>query len=360
MSEKKDLTELRSEIDSIDRELMRLFEERMNISRQVGDYKRERGLPVFDETREKEVIAARTALIGEEALRPYASRLMHNIMDYSKEVQKRPGGKVAFQGCRGAYSEEAARTYFPDAELAAKEQFEDVFRAVARGEAEAGVVPVENSAAGSVTANIDLLGRYDLSVQGEVLLPIRHVLLGAPGASLSDIGEVYSHEQAIRQCSAYLAGHTNWTIREYPNTAMSAKYVAECGDKSKAAIASAFAGEVYGLVPLERDISDSMENFTRFFVLSRQSGIAEGADKASLLFTLNHVSGSLAKVLSVFGEKGYNLTKIESRPILGRNWEYKFYVDVEGDIARLSEDMAQIGRYCLELRLIGGYRKAKR
>ena len=171
MSEKKDLTELRSEIDSIDRELMRLFEERMNISRQVGDYKRERGMPVFDETREKEVIAARTALIGEEALRPYASRLMHNIMDYSKEVQKRPGGKVAFQGCRGAYSEEAARTYFPDAELAAKEQFEDVFRAVARGEAEAGVVPVENSAAGSVTANIDLLGRYDLSVRERCCCP---------------------------------------------------------------------------------------------------------------------------------------------------------------------------------------------
>ena len=120
-------------------------------------------------------------------------------------------------------------------------------------------------------------------------------------------------------------------------------------------IASAFAGEVYGLVPLERDISDSMENFTRFFVLSRQSGIAEGADKASLLFTLNHVSGSLAKVLSVFGEKGYNWTKIESRPILGRNWEYKFYVDVEGDIARLSEDMAQIDVYKRQYPYPGGF-----
>ncbi|MBQ9942061.1 MAG: prephenate dehydratase [Christensenellaceae bacterium] len=369
MSEHKarELSVLRSEIDSIDRQLIDLFLKRMDVSKEVGDYKRERGMAVYDGRREQQVIAARTALAEKAEFRPYVEQLIRGIMEYSKEVQRagqdqpaHPAKCVAFQGKTGAYGEEAARTFFGDTPRRAMAQFEDVFMAVAGGEVEYGVVPVENSLTGSVTANYDLLGKYGLHVCGEVILPIRHVLMGVSGASLADIKAVYSHEQGILQCSSFLNTHPDWQRVLYHNTATSAAHVAECGDKAKAAIASEYVAEVYGLSVLKREIADTLANHTRFFALCRTVPKVEGADKATVMFIVNHESGSLVRVLELFAQKGYNLTKIESRPIEGKNWEYRFYVDLEGDMEKLPLDMENIEAYCVQLRLCGQYRKASK
>ncbi len=362
----RDLSELREEIDRIDKELIRLFVQRMDVSLEVGEYKRANNLPVFDAGREQEVIAKRVLLAEKEEYRPYVEQLMRSLMEYSKEVQKdvplprtEKNGKVVFQGIQGAYSEEAVKKFFGNTDAEGKERFEDVFLAVFRGEADYGVVPVENSATGSVTGNYDLLGKYKLWVAGEVIVPIHHVLLGVPGANTRDVSEVYSHEQGFLQCSAFLEKHKDWMKIPYHNTAVSAKFVADSAQKAKAAIASAYAGEVYGLDILEERISDTASNYTRFFVISKERAVDDGANKASLLFTLKHASGSLARALDVFAAKGYNLTKIESRPMPGRNWEYRFYADLEGDVARLAGEIGELSKYCLELRLIGLYRKAE-
>lgn len=207
----REIEKLRVEIDSIDREMIKLFEARMDVSREVGAYKRERGLPVYDAARERQVILSRIDQVKEPEYREYAEMLMRAIMDYSKKIQRsaplpcRPevAGRIAYQGAPGAYGQEAARRYFPRGELIAQSSFEDVFGAVSAGQVEYGVVPVENSVAGSVAENWDLLGRYGLFVVGEIILKIDHVLLGTQDSDLAHIKKVYSHPQALSQCNGF-------------------------------------------------------------------------------------------------------------------------------------------------------------
>jgi len=265
--------------------------------------------------------------------------------------------KIAYQGIEGSYTSEAARAFFgPDAYLLPCETFEDVFGAVTGGKCASGIVPVENSITGSVVQNYDLLDAYKCFVTGETILAVDHVLLGLPDATPDGIKKVYSHEQGLLQCAGFLDGHREWERVPYLNTAVAAKYIAGQGDKTLAAIASRYAGERYGLSVLAEGISGNPNNSTRFFAVSAQKGAGEG-NKASLLFTVRHEKGSLARALVLLSD--LNLTRIESRPSPYTNWEYRFYVDLEGDLARLSAILAGLSAYCTTVRLLGIYQSAR-
>ena len=358
----REIGELRQEIDKIDRQLIALFEQRMAVAAEVGAYKKARNLPVYDGEREQALLQNRVSQLTDKALAGYLEQFFVGIMDYSKDIQKTvmkaPASQekclVAYQGTEGAYSQQAARQFFPGCETAAKEDFESVFLAVSKKDVDYGVVPVENSATGSVTRNYDLLGSYGLFVAGEVLVHAEHVLLGL--GAIEDVREVYSHEQGFLQCDAFLSEHKDWLRIPYHNTAVSAKHIRDMGDPAKAAIASRYAGEIYGLKVLKDNISNSRNNYTRFFVISREER-PEGADKASLAFVVKHIAGSLVSVLDIFADQGYNLTKIESRPMHAKNWEYRFYADLEGDINELGVTMERAREHCVELELLGRYRK---
>jgi chorismate mutase/prephenate dehydratase len=275
--------------------------------------------------------------------------------------------KAAYQGIEGSYGSEAARLFFGGgADLVPCDTFKDVFAAVTGGTCGSGIVPVENSITGSVVQNYDLLDAYNCFITGELILPVNHVLLGVPGAETGDINKVYSHEQGLLQCADYLAAHKGWQRIPYLNTAMAAQYVAGEGDKSLAAIASRYAGEKYGLSVLAQDISGRANNSTRFFAVEAapagkapfdfSKNTAQG-NKASLLFTLRHEKGSLARALVLLSD--LNLTRIESRPSPNENWEYRFYVDLEGDLANLPAILAGLSAYCLTVRLLGIYQSAR-
>lgn len=267
--------------------------------------------------------------------------------------------RIAYQGIEGSYSHEAARKYYGSGcVLAGQESFQDVFGAVLSGGFEAGIVPVENTITGSVVQNYDLMSKMNCSICGEYILPVGHVLLGLQGASLGDVEQVYSHEQGILQCGGFLSDHTGWLKIPYFNTAVAAKYVADTGDKSKAAIASAYAGEIYGLTVLAENISDKTQNSTRFAIIcaGQTNSFDSACNKATILFTLRHEKGSLAAALNHLS--GLNLTRIESRPT-DTNWEYRFYVDLEGDLSGFEYVLRGLGAYCTSVRLLGVYRSAK-
>lgn len=265
---------------------------------------------------------------------------------------------VAYQGIQGSYSNEAARNYFEEGTvLSPQESFETVFFAVQSGRCSYGIVPVENSTTGSVLQNYDLLDTCSCYITGEYILPINHMLLGIKGARLEDITQVYSHEQGFMQCNKFLSLHKDWLQIPYFNTAVAAEYVSEEKDLRKAAIASRYAGEKYGLDVLARDVSDSLKNSTRFFIVSANRQQQPDANKASILFTLKHEKGSLAQALVHLS--GLNLTRIESRPSPHTNWEYRFYVDIEGDMTDFENILPGLNRYCTSVRLLGMYQSAK-
>ena len=267
--------------------------------------------------------------------------------------------RIAYQGIKGSYSHEAARKYYGSGGvLAGQESFQDVFAAVLSGDCETGIVPVENTITGSVVQNYDLMSKMNCSICGEYILPVGHVLLGVQGASLEDVEQVYSHEQGILQCGSFLSGHTDWLKIPYFNTAVAAKYIADTGDKTKTAIASAYAGEIYGLKPLAENISDKAQNSTRFAIIcaGETDSIDLACNKATILFTLRHEKGSLAAALSHLS--ALNLTRIESRPT-DANWEYRFYVDLIGDLSGFQDVLRGLGAYCTSVRLLGVYMSAK-
>lgn len=264
--------------------------------------------------------------------------------------------KVAYQGTEGAYSSEALKNYFKDKDVIkiAKEDFAGVFDSVKSGECDFGVVPVENSISGAVIKNLDLLGEKELYVVGEYILKIDHVLMGVKGATLEDIKSVYSHEQGLTQCEGFLSQHKDWLKIPYFNTAVSAKFVAETGDKSNAAVASRYAMKIYNLYPLAENIAMTEKNSTRFFIISKNNIKIENANKASVYFSLKHKKGSLAQALLCLGN--LNLTRIESRPTHKENWEYRFYIDVEGDEKSFREAFEELKKMCMDLRLLGIYK----
>ena len=268
--------------------------------------------------------------------------------------------KVSFQGERGAYSESAVYAFFgADTEVKSCKDFKDVFESVAKQETPYGVVPVENSLEGSINQNYDLFLKFDLKVCGEVIVKIDHCLIANPGTALADIKTVYSHPQALAQCRTFLEELGRELIPTY-DTAGSVKMLKEKGLKNAAAVASERAAKLYGMHILARDIADNIENYTRFFVLSKEDAAATGKDKTSIIFSAVHAPGSLYNALGEFAKRDINLTKIESRPTKQTPWEYNFYLDFEGHRTekRCAEALKALEKYTAFIKILGSYPKA--
>ncbi len=264
--------------------------------------------------------------------------------------------KIAFQGEPGAYSEQAVFNYFGDVETQPCESFDAVFDSVVSGACSFALIPIENSLAGSIHQNYDLLLRHDLYIVGEYLLRVQHCLIVLPGVKKTDIEIVISHPQALGQCAGYLRGLGVKSESVY-DTAGSVKMLKELGARDTAAIASRRAAEIYGMQILEEGIEDNPENYTRFLAISKIAVKPEGEAKTSIVFTLQNQPGALFKALSVFALRDIDLTKIESRPLIGKPWEYLFYVDFIGathdDSARKALD--HLSEYALMMRVLGSY-----
>lgn len=379
-----ELEQYRQEIDRIDGELVQLFLERMAVTGKVGEYKQRAGIPVLDAGREKQVIAAKTALTDDPARKADVAALYEEIMAISRRQQRKlvregaeePGyaayaaalaarrepvaaPRVVYQGEPGCYSEEAAVGFFgPEVSSRGLAWFPDVFAALERGEADYAVLPVENSSTGSIRQVYDLLAQYNYYVVGECQVKVEHCLMALPGVALEDIHTVYSHEQGLMQCERYLDAHWGWRRVPTLDTAGSAKQVAESGDRTAAAICSRRAAQIYGLHILAEGVNYNAMNHTRFVVVSPVLELRPGRNKISAVFRLPHQSGSLHEILTVFAVQGLNLLKIESRPIPGRGWEYLFFLDFTGDLAAPEMDgvLHELGQLAAEFRILGNFR----
>lgn len=347
-----DLLDLRKEIDKIDEQLIPLLLKRMNISQQVAKYKVERGIPVLNAEREQQILDNVAEKCGEQgdtiktvfsATMDASRALQHKIIGGGKKLRDTitnamsdkkltaEGQAVACQGVDGAYSGVTANRLFPNSPVKFYKQFEDVFEAVNKGDAKFGVIPVENSTAGSVHESYDLIMKYRFYVVGAYDLKIEHCLCAREDTKYEDIVEVYSHPQALSQCNNFLKNF-DFTGVNFTNTAAAAKFVAESGKNNIGVICSELAAKKYGLRILKRNIQNNNNNRTRFIVISRELLIDKDADKISLIFSAPHTTGSLYRVLGRFSMAGLNLTKIESRPIENEDFSYHFYVDVMGSV----------------------------
>ena len=351
-----DIQELRLELNQIDKELSALFARRMSISGQVAEYKREHNMPVLDRSREREVIAR--AVEGKpEEYAGYIRLLYNNILDLSRayqHVQLAPRSElkvameraieempatmpttasVACQGTEGAYSQICCDKLFHNADIMYTNSFEGVFQAVQNNLCRYGVLPIENNIYGSVNQVYDLMKKYKFYIARSMKLRIDHCLVAKPGVKTEDIREIYSHEQALGQCSEYLKGFPNAKKRVWENTAMAAKMVAASDDGTLAAICSMESAQIYGLHILDQSIQNNDNNYTRFICISKEMEVYQGANKISIMFSLSHKPGALYGLLASFAAQGLNVTKLESRPIPGRDFEFMFYADLEASIA---------------------------
>lgn len=349
-----ELKDYRAKIDEIDAQIAHLFAERMQAAEAIADYKAQNHLPIYHPAREREVL-----LSASQAAAPYSreARVVFGaMMDVSRSRQAvRLAGEspltqaisravaetpatfpqnatVACQGIEGAYSHQAANRLFALPQILFFQRFDGVFQAVEKGLCRYGVLPIENSSAGSVTEVYDLMKGRDFSIVRGTRLHIVHALL-TRGAKLGQIREVISHEQAVRQCAPFLKAHPEIRVTLCANTAVAAQTVANSGRDDLAAIASPACAELYGLTALPDSIQASDNNHTRFIVISKKPEIYPGANRISLMLTLPHVAGSLYRMIARFSALEMNLLKIESRPIPGRDFEFMFYFDVEASCA---------------------------
>ena len=347
-----DLLELRNEIDKLDDELIPLLLKRMDISRQVAEYKVQNGIPVLNEQRELEILEDVASKCGEQgeviktvfsAIMDASRALQHKIIGGGVELRNlisnakceknltANGEPIACQGVQGAYSGEAAKALFPDSPIDFHKQFEDVFEAVNQNKARFGIIPVENSTAGSVHESYDLIMKYKFFIVGAYDLRVDHCLCAKPGVKFEDIENVYSHTQALSQCNIFLKNF-DFTGITFSNTAAAAKFVSESEKNNIAAICSESAAKKYGLRIIRKGIQNVTNNTTRFIVISKELVIDEDAEKISLIFSAPHRTGSLYRVLGRFSMTGLNLTKLESRPVANGRFDYYFYVDILGSV----------------------------
>ena len=271
-------------------------------------------------------------------------------------------GRIAFQGIPGAYGHQAATEYFPEeSEYTGCRTFCEVMEKVESGEADYGVLPVENSSTGIITEVYDLLNRFGNYIVGEHVVKVEHALLALPGAEISGIKTVFSHPQGLLQCASFLSEHSDWKQASLANTAVSAKAVLEGGDSAQAAIASPQAAKYYGLSVLAENISDTDNNSTKFIIIRNRPEFEEAADSISITFELSHQAGSLYRALGFIIYNKINMTKIESRPIKGEKWRYRFFIDLEGslDELRVRDALKGIGEDTYNFRILGSYRRAE-
>ena len=370
----------REHIDRIDEELIKLFAERMEVAAQIAAYKKANNLPVLDKKREREKLSSIRDLTPDE-FKDYSPALFDMIMDLSKSYQSRLNSTkseliknienaientpklfpefagVACQGIEGANSQHACDKLFRNANIMYFKSFDAVFSAIEKGLCKYGVIPVENSTAGSVNKVYDLMIDHHFHIVRSIRIKIDHNLLVNPGTNINDIKEIYSHEQALSQCSKYLAQFKNAKIIPCENTAVAAKLVSESGRKDIAAIASRPCMKFYNLDCLADSIQNVDNNYTRFICISKDLEIYPGADRTSVMLTLPHEAGSLYKMLSKLYALGINLNKLESRPLPNRDFEFMFYFDLDtpvysprllqllGDLPKICENFSYLGSY---------------
>lgn len=381
MNEKQipDLSLLRQEIDRIDTELVALFSQRMQVSAGVAEYKRQSGMAVTDPVREAALLD-RVAAMSPKETADYTRTLYTNILSISRAYQHARLGSdtpltkeiakaiestakdlpkaatVACQGTDGAYSCKAAKTLFQSPDIRHYPRFADVFTAIEQGECRYGVLPIENSTAGSVTEIYDLMSKHRFYIVRALRLDIDHCLLAKRGTAMDNLTEIVSHKQAIAQCAAFLARYPKIKVTSMENTAVAARYAATAGD-GVAAIAGRDCAALYDLEVIAENIRDSSSNCTRFICISKTPEIYPGADKTSLILTIPHRAGSLSKLLTRFDALHINLTKLESRPIPERNFEFRFYFDLVAPAGSpaLSHLIAELSGEHEEFRYLGTY-----
>ncbi len=358
------LEEARRIINEVDDEMARLFVRRMEAAAMVAEYKKEHGLPILDAAREEQVIRRGAERVEDGELRAYYVNFIQNNMAVSRAYQHRlmEGMRVAYSGTEGAFAHIATGKLFPSAEKVAYGDFTSAYRAVEAGECDVVVLPVENSYNGEVGQVTDLMFSGSLHLNSMMDLAVSHDLLVVPGTPREAIKTVISHPQALGQCAEYIRRH-GWQTREYGNTALAAKYVADQKDPTVAAIASDGAAEVFGLEVMERNINASRSNTTRFAVFSRSANAQSAGrtrDHFVLVFTVKNEAGSLARAIDVIGQHGFNMRNLRSRPMKELLWQYYFYVEAEGNIhTQAGKDMMLgLEEFCDRLKLVGTYAMA--
>ncbi len=375
-----DITELRGEIDKIDEELVRLFCARMDVAARVADYKKANDLPIFVPGREREKLQDVAQKAGSE-MAGYTRMLYSMLFELSRSYQAKRNGKltplyrritqaientpklfpqapmVACQGVEGAYSQLACEKIFKSPMIMYFKNFDAVFSAIEKGMCQYGILPIENSTAGSVNQVYDLMIQHNFSIIRTFRLKVDHNLLANPGAELSGIKEIYSHEQALSQCAGFLSKLPGVNTVAVANTAVAAEMVAKSGRKDVAALSSRSCAQLYGLTNLASSVQDKGNNRTRFICISKNLEIYPGSDKTSIMMILNHKPGALYKVLARLYTLGINVTKLESRPLPDREFEFMFYFDLETSI--YSEEfvqlMCELEDLCEEFKYLGSY-----
>ncbi|MBS5398656.1 MAG: prephenate dehydratase [Lachnospiraceae bacterium] len=373
------LEELRERLDEIDCQIADLYEKRMKVCEEVGEYKVKAGRKVFDRQREREKLADVASKVTGDFNKKGIQEVYQQLMSMSRKLQyqqlveagalgrlpfiriddlDKKNARVVFQGTEGAYGQAAMRQFFgEDVNCFHVRTFRDAMEAIEEGAADYAVLPIENSTAGPVIEMYDLLDEFENYIVAETILPIVHTLSGLPGTKLSDIQRVYSKTEALMQTSRFLDEHSDWQRISVVNTAIAAKKVLKDQDISQAAVCSAYAAKVHGLEVLVDGINDDADNSTRFIVVTNQKVFLRDASKISIRFELPHQSGSLYRILSHFIYNDLNMSKIESRPVKGRPWEYCFFVDFEGNLeeAAVKNAIRGLREEAQNLKILGNY-----
>ena len=375
-----DLQDYRKEIDAIDDEMVRLFSKRMDVAARIADYKKAENLPIFVPAREREKLTDVAQKAGPEMAnytrvlysmlfelsRSYQSKrtsqLTHQYHSILSSIENTPKlfpqtPMVACQGVEGAFSQIACEKIFKSPVILYFKNFESVFNAIEKGLCQYGILPIENSTAGSVKKVYDLMISHNFSIVRTFRMKVDHNLLAKKGTKLSDIKEIYSHEQAINQCSEFLQSLEGVTVVPVANTAVASEMVANSGRNDVAALSSRACAELYGLTCLKSSVQDNDNNHTRFICISKNLEIYPGSDKTSIMMVLPHKPGALYKVMARLYTLGINVTKLESRPIPNREFEFMFYFDLETSI--YSEEFVQLicelDEFCEEFKYLGSY-----
>ncbi len=373
------LEELRERLDGIDSQIVELYVRRMKVCEEVGEYKVKEGRKVFDRQREKEKLADVASKVTGDFNKKGIQELYQQLMSMSRKLQyqqlveagalgrlpfiriddlDKQNARVVFQGTEGAYGQAAMRQFFGEKVNSFHVRtFRDAMEAIEEGAADYAVLPIENSTAGPVIEMYDLLDEFENYIVAETILPIVHTLSGLPGTKLSDIQRVYSKTEALMQTSRFLDAHPDWQRISVVNTAIAAKKVLKEHDISQVAVCSAYAAKLHGLEVLVDEINDDADNSTRFIVVTNQKVFLKDASRISIRFELPHQSGSLYRILSHFIYNDLNMSKIESRPVKGRPWEYCFFVDFEGNLeeAAVKNAIRGLREEAQNLKILGNY-----
>lgn len=345
----KDLNQCRKEIDEIDKQLMILFEKRMDIVINVAEYKKDNNLPILNYKREEEVINKNVGNIKNKEYEHIARKFFEDLMEVSRRLQDKfisskdtieikninidKSKRLGFQGVIGSFSEEALLKYFGEnTDTTPYEEFEDVFEALKNNKIDYGILPIENSCTGSIREVYDLLSKYGFYIVAEECIKINQHLIGIEGTTIESIKEIYSHSQGFEQSNEFLKNYHNWKLIPYRNTAISAKMIHDLNDKTKAAIASERAAKIYGLNIIKESINNNKDNHTKFIIIGRDLVVSENCNKTSVVFSLEDEAGTLHRLLRYLVENNINMIKIESRPNKHTSWKYLLYVDFEGNL----------------------------